>query len=54
MRKTKVVFRDENKTKTVIGTVSFSKEFVIVTCDDETIMYVNKKHIVFMREAEFQ
>lgn len=53
MKKTKVVFKDGNRTKVALGDASFEDGFVkLITMDGHTL-YINKEQIVFMKEGEF-
>lgn len=49
--KTKVVFKDGDRNKVVIGQASFQNGFVKVLCDSGTTLLINKEHIVFMKEV---
>jgi len=46
----KVVFKDNDQTKTIRGLVEFEEGFVKVTDVNGKEIYINKKHIIFMRE----
>ena len=47
---TKVVFKDGNRNKVVVGQASFQNGFVKVLCDSGINILINKEHIVFMKE----
>jgi len=53
MKKMKIVFKDEDKNKVAVGLASFEDDFVKIHCDDGNTLYVNKKHIVFMKEVRY-
>jgi len=46
----KVVFKDNDQTKTVHGLVEFEEGFVKVTDREGKEIFINKDHIIFMRE----
>ena len=49
--KSKVVFIDDGRSKVAVGDISFENGLVkIVTFDNHTL-YVNKEHIVFIKEV---
>lgn len=53
MKKTKIVFKDGSRNKAVVGVASLQQDFVKICCDDGNVLYINKRHIVFMKEADF-
>lgn len=50
---TKVVFKDGNRNKVVVGQASFQNGFVKILCDSGTTMLINKEHVVFMKEVSY-
>lgn len=50
--RSKVVFLDDGKNKVVFGGMSFENGFVKVVTDDDNTLYINKDHIVFMKEVK--
>lgn len=53
MKKTKIVFKDGTRNKAVVGIATFENDFVKIVCDNGNTLYINKQHIVFIKEAEY-
>jgi hypothetical protein len=52
-RKKKVVFKDDTRYKTAVGTVSFEFGFVKVTNELGSTILINKSFIVSIRDLEW-
>ena len=48
---TKIVFIDSDRHKVVWGDISFENGFVKVVTKENNTLYINKEHIVFMKEV---
>lgn len=52
-QKQKVVFKDDERTKVAIGYVSFEEGFVKVTDDTDRSIYINKEHVVTIKDGDY-
>ena len=49
----KVVFKDGDRNKVAIGSVSFENGFVKVVDRNGHTILINKEHIIFIRDGDF-
>ena len=54
MKLQKVVFKDAGRIKTAIGRVIFEEGFVKVTDKQGNSIYINKEHIIFIRDGDYR
>ena len=49
-KKKKVIFKDNERIKTAVGTTDFEEGFVKVTDESGSSIYINKQHVVLIKD----